>query len=114
MAAFMLGWAGVSVHCQVMAFLGDSGLSLRTYLVGKALHGGLSAVIWLLLAGCSPWSGPVSVYLAQQTEAIAHLDFHTGPHHLRRGRLGGLAGLSGPGRLCGEKKQWKNGRGHGV
>ena len=24
MAAFMLGWAGLSVHCQVLAFLGDS------------------------------------------------------------------------------------------
>ena len=41
MAAFMLGWAGLSVHCQVLAFLGDSGLSLRTYLTGKLLHGGL-------------------------------------------------------------------------
>ena len=43
MAAFMLGWAGVSVHLQVLAFLGDSGLSMRTYLTGKLLHGGLSA-----------------------------------------------------------------------
>ena len=76
MAAFMLGWAGVSVHCQVMAFLGDSGLSLRTYLAGKLLHGGLSAVIVGALARLFPLSGPVSAYLAQQTEAIAHLDFH--------------------------------------
>ena len=30
MAAFMLGWAGLSVHCQVLAFLGDSGLSIGT------------------------------------------------------------------------------------
>ena len=76
MAAFMLGWAGVSVHCQVMAFLGDSGLSLRTYVVGKLLHGALSAVIVGSLARLFPLSGPVSAYLAQQTEAIAHLDFH--------------------------------------
>ena len=76
MVAFMLGWAGVSVHCQVMAFLGDSGLSLRTYLAGKLLHGGLSAVIVGALARLFPLSGPVSAYLAQQTEAIAHLDFH--------------------------------------
>lgn len=50
MAAFMLGWAGVSVHLQVLAFLGDSGLSMRTYLTGKLLHGGLSALLmgrWL-------------------------------------------------------------------
>ena len=76
MAAFMLGWAGVSVHCQVMAFLGDSGLSLRTYVVGKLLHGALSALIVGALARLFPLSGPVSAYLAQQTEAIAHLDFH--------------------------------------
>ena len=77
MAAFMLGWAGISVHCQVLAFLGDSGLSLRTYLVGKALHGGLSALLISLLLRLFPLDCPASFYLAQQTEAIAHLDFHT-------------------------------------
>lgn len=76
MAAFMLGWAGVSVHCQVMAFLGDSGLSLRTYVVGKLLHGGLSAVIVGLLSRLFPMDSPVSCYLVEQTETIAHLDFH--------------------------------------
>ena len=76
MAAFMLGWAGVSVHCQVMAFLGDSGLSLRTYLVGKLLHGGLSALLISLLIRLFPLESPVSAYLAEQTEAIAGLDFH--------------------------------------
>ena len=49
MAAFMLGWAGLSVHCQVLAFLGDSGLSMGTYLTGKLLHGGLSALLLRLL-----------------------------------------------------------------
>ena len=39
MAAFMLGWAGISVHCQVLSFIGDSGLSVRTYLAGKLCHG---------------------------------------------------------------------------
>ena len=77
MAAFMLGWAGISVHCQVLAFLGDSGLSLRTYVAGKALHGILSAGILALLLRLLPLDCPASVYLAQQTEAIAHLDFHT-------------------------------------
>ena len=74
MAAFMLGWAGVSVHLQVLAFLGDSGLSLRTYLPGKLLHGGLSA---LLMGALAPRLAPtlsVSACLAQQTEAIAGQD----------------------------------------
>ena len=75
MAAFMLGWAGLSVHCQVLAFLGDSGLSMRTYLVGKLLHGGLSAALLGLLVPLLPLEAPVSAYLAEQTETLAALDF---------------------------------------
>ena len=74
MAAFLLGWAGLSVHCQVLAFLGDSGLSMRTYLTGKLLHGGLSA---LLMGALAPRLAPtlsVSACLIQQTEAIAGQD----------------------------------------
>lgn len=52
MAAFMLGWAGISVHCQVLSFMGGSGLSVRTYVAGKLLHGGLSALfVGLILTG---------------------------------------------------------------
>ena len=76
MAAFMLGWAGLSVHCQVLAFLGDSGLSLRTYLAGKLLHGVLSSLLVYGMASLLPLEVSVSAYLARQTEAIAHLDFH--------------------------------------
>ena len=75
MAAFMLGWAGVSVHCQVMAFLGDSGLSLHTYFWGKLLHGGLSAALVWGLARLIPIQSPVSLYLLDQAEAITYLDF---------------------------------------
>ena len=75
MAAFMLGWAGLSVHCQVLAFLGDSGLSMRTYLAGKLLHGGLSAALLRLLVPLLPLEAPVSAYLAEQTETLAALDF---------------------------------------
>ena len=75
MAAFMLGWAGVSVHCQVLAFLGDSGLSVKTYVSGKLLHGGISALLTAALVRLLPLELPVSLYLAQQTETIAQLDF---------------------------------------
>ena len=75
MAAFMLGWAGLSVHCQVLAFLGDSGLSMRTYLAGKLLHGGLSAALLRLLVPLLPLEAPVSAYLAEQAETLAALDF---------------------------------------
>lgn len=77
MAAFMLGWAGVSVHCQVLSFLGGSGLSVRTYLIGKMLHGGLSALFVSVLVRAVPLEEQVSSYLAQQVEGIASLDFTT-------------------------------------
>ena len=41
----MLGWAGLSVHCQTLSFLGGSELSARTYLAGKVLHGVFSALL---------------------------------------------------------------------
>ena len=77
MAAFMLGWAGVSVHCQVLSFIGDSGLSVGTYLVGKFLHGGLSALFAAGLARVVALEAPVADYLAEQVDSIAALDFHT-------------------------------------
>lgn len=75
MAAFMLGWAGLSVHCQVLSFIGDSGLSVRTYLAGKLCHGVLAAALTWGVTRLFPLSAPVSVYLAEQAEAIAGLDF---------------------------------------
>ena len=75
MAAFMLGWAGLSVHCQVLSFLADSGLSTRTYILGKLLHGGLSALLVGALARLWPLEQPVAGYLAEQVESIALLDF---------------------------------------
>lgn len=75
MAAFLLGWAGLSVHCQVLSFLGGSGLSVRTYIGGKLLHGGLSALFTAALLRFFPLSEPVSAYLAEQVEGIAGVDF---------------------------------------
>ena len=75
MAAFMLGWAGLSVHCQVLAFSGESGLSMKTYLVGKLLHGGLSALLTALFLGKTSFGDEVSTCLAEQAETLASLDF---------------------------------------
>lgn len=75
MAAFMLGWAGLSVHCQVLSFFADSGLSPRTYLAGKALHGLVAAALTHGLTRLYPLSAPISVYLSQQADSIAGLDF---------------------------------------
>lgn len=75
MAAFMLGWAGLSVHCQVLCFLIDSGLSARTYLLGKFLHGLISAALTYLVTTLFPLTYPVSYYLTSQTQTITQLDF---------------------------------------
>ena len=52
MAAGLAGWGGVSVHCQTMAVLGDSGLSTAPCVAGKAVQGLLSALLAALLC---PW-----------------------------------------------------------
>lgn len=75
MAAFMLGWAGLSVHCQVLSFLSSSGLSSRTYFLGKLLHGGLSALFVSILYQLFPLNLEVSTFIAYQANTVAHLDF---------------------------------------
>lgn len=77
MAAFMLGWAGISVHCQVLSFLGESRLAVGTYLTGKLLHAGLSALFVGALVRIIPLEEQVSVYLTEQVESIAAMDFGT-------------------------------------
>lgn len=77
MAAFILGWAGLSVHCQVLSFLGDSGLSPGTYFVGKFLQGGISAALIWVVTRFVPLSEPVSVILSDQVDTLAGLDFST-------------------------------------
>lgn len=74
-AAFILGWAGLSVHCQVMTFLSGSGLSLYTYLVGKFLHGLFSAALICLLSHVIPLEYPAAYYLVEATAAAGYLEF---------------------------------------
>lgn len=45
MAAALLGWGGLSVHCQTAAVLRGTGLVLGRYLRAKALHALLAAVL---------------------------------------------------------------------
>lgn len=77
MGAFLLGWAGLSVHCQVLSFLGESGLSTRAYFGGKLLHGIFSAALTALLFRVLPFELEAAVYLAEQAEELAATDFRT-------------------------------------
>jgi sporulation integral membrane protein YlbJ len=74
MAAFMLGWAGLSVHSQVLSFIGESGLSVRTYIMGKFLQGVISAGLIFLLSRLFVLSAPAS-YLADQVTVFASVGF---------------------------------------
>ena len=103
MAAFMLGWAGLSVHCQVLSFLVDSGLSARTYLLGKLCHGVIAAALTYCLTRLLPLSAPVSSYLAEQAESIASLDFSTALAASSLAALGGWLLLAA---LC--RSLWRN------
>ena len=103
MAAFMLGWAGLSVHCQVLSFLVDSGLSARTYLIGKLCHGLAAAGLTWCLTRLFPLSAPVADYLAEQAESIAALDFSTA---LAASSLAALAGWLVLAALC--RRLWQN------
>ena len=47
LAAGLLGWGGLSVHCQTLSVLAGNGLSARAYWLGKAVQGGISAVLAL-------------------------------------------------------------------
>ncbi len=75
MAAFMLGWAGLSVHCQVLSFIGGRGLKTWTYVVGKILHGILSAVYTFLLVSLFGLGDTVTSYLVEQVDMVSHLGF---------------------------------------
>lgn len=75
LAAFVLGWAGLCVHCQVLSFLGSSDLSVRTYLAGKLLHGVISAALAGVLIRLMPIRLPVSAVYAQQISTLTGLSF---------------------------------------
>lgn len=75
MAAFMLGWAGISVHFQVLSFIGQSGLTPWTYIGGKSVHAVISTIFTWLLAKTFHFDSPVAAYLARQVGAITQLNF---------------------------------------
>lgn len=51
LASILAGWGGVSVLCQTLAVLADSGLSTRNCFLGKAVQAGISGALALLAVG---------------------------------------------------------------
>lgn len=50
LTAAILGWAGLSVHCQVLSFVCDSGLSAKPYILGKVMQTALSSCITYIMS----------------------------------------------------------------
>jgi sporulation integral membrane protein YlbJ len=75
MAAFMLGWAGLSVHSQVLSFIGESGLSVKTYILGKLLQGVISAALIFIIARFVNLAVPAAVVFAGQVDGYAGITF---------------------------------------
>ncbi len=46
LCAFASGWSGISVHCQMLATVDGSGLSVRPYLLAKLAQGVLCALLF--------------------------------------------------------------------
>ena len=53
-SSFCVGFAGICVHMQVIAVTARYGFSLKPYLMGKALHGTLSALFTYILLNIFP------------------------------------------------------------
>lgn len=49
LAAFLIGWGGVSVHCQTAAVIAGTDIKSARHTAGRLLHGVISALcMWVL------------------------------------------------------------------
>ncbi|WHH59882.1 sporulation integral membrane protein YlbJ [Petroclostridium sp. X23] len=58
--SLILGWAGLSVHCQVMSIISKTDIRVTPYLMGKGLQGIVSAIYTFILFSYTPLSSQVS------------------------------------------------------
>lgn len=56
LSAFVVGFAGLSVHCQVISIISKYHLSIKPYLLGKICHAFLSALYMLVILKFVPVS----------------------------------------------------------
>lgn len=69
LTAAILGWAGLSVHCQVLSFVYESGLSPIPYVAGKAMQTVFSAIPVFIISKNIQLQDSVSAF-AGYTESI--------------------------------------------
>lgn len=71
-ASLILGWAGLSVHCQVISIVSKSDISTAPYLIGKSIQGILSAIYTFILLQLIPLSLPASSVLNAAAEELSN------------------------------------------
>jgi len=76
LAAFLLGWAGLSVHTQVLSFLSHSNLGIWTYIAGKALHAVISAAYMFIALRIASHDTTTMSIVSQQVQILANLYFY--------------------------------------
>ncbi len=54
LCAFLAGWSGLSVHCQIMSLCADTGVSFRPYLLAKLAQGLLNLPLLFLANAILP------------------------------------------------------------
>lgn len=59
LVSFLLGFGGLSVHCQTLSLLQGCGLRARRHTLGKALHGVIAAALAVIWCRAAPTSLPV-------------------------------------------------------
>lgn len=69
LTSFIVGFAGLSVHAQVMAVTVKYGLSLKPYIAGKLLHGFFAALYTLLYLTFNPITA--AVFAPSMSKAFA-------------------------------------------
>ena len=75
LTAAILGWAGLSVHCQVLSFVYESGLSPIPYIAGKALQTLISAATVYIISLYIPINDSISTF-AGCTEILENQKFY--------------------------------------
>jgi nucleoside recognition membrane protein YjiH len=72
-AAFVLSWAGLSVHAQIVSLLSNTNLRYFPFLAARFIHGLLSAALVLLLwKPLQPVGDHLSVFLPDSYASAPH------------------------------------------
>ncbi len=71
MTSLILGWGGLSVHCQVISIISKSNISIVPYIIGKLLQGSFSAVYTFLLVKFLPINLPIFNTLNNNIDLLA-------------------------------------------